>query len=248
MIKTTPTQKTRCTSCQKNCVGVCQEIHAKHKNVILEISAFHRAKIYGTPCNDIETWGIENLYVEKEISVGQPLGKKSAKAFSAIQLHTEPQEDQNIPSYEIHDIDKLLQELESPLKNKPATTSLPAQPNPICLAESSEELTKLIRVGASQVLAFLQPGSSQALCNNLDDTNQKLEKKNNEFPMILKAATDSEKSNPIFQRLCRLVPQAISSTKRNAEKEPILSFINDITHPCNSYLNEIELLQNTLQK
>ena len=148
---------------------------------------------------------------------------------------------QNFTQYA--EIDSLLAELETPDKNPQTNT----QTTVISFLAYCDGLTKLVRQGASDTLGLLKTETEGNAHHSLTIICDELVQKNNEFPAKLKAAPQSEKSDPIFLRLHKIVTQAVNSTKKLAEKDPILTHIIDISHPCNSYLNEIELLQYSLK-
>lgn len=232
--------KKRCTNCQQSCVDVCEQVKAKHKSLILQLNTFHKIealKAYGNPCKDVETDGIENLFVEKETLVQPEPQKRIAKIFSVTDVPVVTQEKQQPTKFT--DIDTLLAELEKDMPTKLIKKQL-------TLADHIIVLSKLIRRGASETLSLLKPESSDAARNNLDVTSQDLEKENNEFADLLKTASASEKSENEFLRLLMLVNQAVESTKRLGSKEPLINYLDDITHPLNSYQNEIQLLQHRL--
>ena len=240
--------KGRCNKCQKSCVAVCEEVKAHHKSLISQLHTFHKTQLAtafaiaaGDPCNEVESEGIENLYVEKEI-VAQPAAtpqKRAVKIFTATETPTMPTQ-QKTAITQYADIDSLLSELEKDLP-KPLIKKL-------SLVDYSKELTKLVRCGASQTLALLKPETSDEDKNNLDDTCRKIEEKNNTLPDVIACAAAEEKNNVEVLRLTTLVSQAVESAKRLGAKEPLVSCEDDFTHPFNSYKNEIQLLQRLLTK
>lgn len=236
--------KKRCTSCKQNCVNVCEQVKANHKNLILQLNVFHKmevAKAYGNPCETIETDGLEKLFEEKQETFDPKpavfLQRKSIKMFMQTESDTTP-----VPplkkesSSQYSDIDSLLHELEKALPKESINKQL-------TFTDHIKELAKLIRRGSSEIAILIKPESTDAALNNLDVTCQELQKENDQFEVIIKAASATEKSENEFLRLCLLVNQAVESSKRLGSKEPLVSYLDDITHPFNSYQNEIQLLQ-----
>lgn len=235
--------KKRCNNCQQSCVDVCDLVKAKHKNLITQLHVFHKleaAKAYGNPCENIQTEGIENLFVEPQMTqaVKQTLmQKKTSTLFTATELSSEVFKIKE-QATQYTDIDILLQELEKDVR-QPIVKKL-------TLADHAKEITALIRRAGSQTLSLLTPQSTETDINNLDVTCNQLAEKNNILPDILGAATTTEKNNPEFLRLSGLVTQAVESAIRLGQKEPLVNFQDDFTHPFNGYKNEIQLLQRLL--
>lgn len=235
--------KKRCNNCQQSCVDVCDLVKAKHKNLITQLHIFHKseaAKAYGNPCENIQTEGIENLFIEPQIpeqSQQTAVQKKSSKLFTTTEFSSEIQKPKEQPA-QYTDIDILLQELEKDVR-QPIVKK-------ITLADHAKEITALIRRAGSQTLSLLTQQSTETDINNLDVTCNQLAEKNNILPDIIGAATLAEKNNPEFLRLSGLVTQAVESAIRLGQKEPLVNFQDDFTHPFNSYKNEIQLLQHLL--
>lgn len=237
--------KKRCNNCQQSCVDVCDLVKAKHKNLITQLHVFHKleaAKAYGNPCENIQTEGIENLFVEPQMTqaVKQTLmQKKTSTLFTATELSSEVSTTKEL-TIQYADIDRLLQELEKDV-SQPIVKKL-------TLADHAKELTTLIRRAGSQTLSLLNPQSTETDINNLDATCNQLAEKNNILPDLISSATITEKNNPEFLRLSGLVTQAVESAKRLGQKEPLIKFQDDFTHPFNGYRNEIQMLQHLLSQ
>lgn len=230
----------RCANCQKSCVDVCEEVKAKHKNLVQQIHVFHKAQValaYGNPCNEVETEGIENLFVEKEMPAESVPQKRVAKIFTATQA---PALQEKQSSFQYADMNSLLVELEKDLPPLPVKK--------LSLNDHATRLMDLIKRGSAEAAALSKNESTQAAFNNLDTTIGLLQDKNNEFLDAYKKAAESEKSDTACLRLALLVPTALKAALKLAEKEPLASYLLDISNPFNSYMNEISLLETVLNK
>lgn len=206
-------------------------------------------EIYGNSCPHVKSIGLGSLFTEKKTSIQPEIVHKKNIEFPPLpHLSPNAQTDKKSSQEQITDIDMLLKELEAPFANKLTESQKNIQTTAISFVAYCDALTKLVRQGASETLGLLKPEIEGDAYHSLKIISEELEQKNNEFPVKLKTALESEKSDPIFLRLHKIVSQAINSTRKLGEKEPISIHLIDINHPCNSYLNEIELLQHTITK
>lgn len=224
--------------CSVACVKVCQAVKTNHSNLLINLKQrLEQHHIWGTaagkPCTHIQTEGLEILFTEQESCVNPKPEKQTIKPQKSLEIQKQPQN--------YTDIDALLIELE---KDLPVTPVLKQK----SFKDYISEISTLVRRAGSETLSLLKEETAAAACNNLDATCRKLEEKNNMLPEILGAASAAEKNYTEFLRLGSLVAQAVESAKRLSTKEPFVQFQDDITHPFNSYRNEIELLQLTLTK
>lgn len=226
--------------CSVACVQVCQAVKTNHSNLLLNLKQrLEQQHIWGTaagkPCTHIQTEGLEILFTEQESIEAHKAEKQPIK----INGWSHNVEQKKVSNYT--DIDALLVELE---KDLPATPVLKQR----SFKDYISEITTLVRRAGSETLSLLKEETAATACNNLDATCRKLEEKNNTLPQMIGTASEAEKNYIEFLRLTTLVTQAVESAKRLGAKEPLVQFQDDITHPFNSYRNEIELLQRTLTK
>lgn len=228
--------------CSTKCLDVCQEVKNNHNSLIQDMQSRLKSQTLwqgaaGKSCGHIKSEGLEILFAEKEASATPASQRKAAKMFPATQAPLVSQEKQTPSQYT--DIDTLLVELEKDLPSIPVKK--------LTLCDHAAELTTLIKRGSAQALALLKKESTYADVNNLDATARLLENKNNEFLDAYKRADEAQRSNTGCLRLALVVPQAVDAAEKLCQKEPISTYSLDIAHPFNSYKNEIELLQHSLQ-
>lgn len=209
--------------CSTACINVCQQVRNNHSNLMNSLQLRLKwGNIFGNPCTQVESEGLESLFME--VAPTPPItATKSISKFSIQNVvPNEPTEEKNIPLKHLS--------------------------KPVSLKELARELTALVRRGGSETFSLLKPESANAALNNLDATCRQLEEKNNLFLTIIGSACEADKQCAEFSRLSTLVNQATAAAQRLAAKEPLINVQDDFAHPFNSYQNEIKLLQNTLAK
>ncbi len=224
--------------CSVACVNVCQAVKKNHSNLLLSLKQrLEQHQTWGTaagkPCTHIQTEGLEILFAQEESYATPKKEKQPNKSQKTIEASKQTQN--------YTDIDALLIELE---KDLPVTPILKQR----SFKEHIGEITLLIRRAGSETLALLKEDTAAAAYNNLDATCRKLVEKNNILPEMIDKASEAERNYTEFLRLSTLVTHAVESAKRLSAKEPLVQFQDDITHPFNSYRDEIELLQRRLTK
>lgn len=211
-----------CTDCSIKCKAVLGTSHIPE----LRKSLIHELKIKINPYE-----GIGNLFIEEETAkptkpavVHKKFTKGSSNTSTAPLQHADSE----------------------PILSNPTEPQPDVKKNTITFLAYCDSLTKLVRQGASDILGLLKPETEGNAHHGLFEISEQLAQKSNEFPSRLIKAQQSEKSDPIFLRLNKIVAQAVTSTKKLAEKDPLLTYINNMNHPSSSYLTEIEILQDFL--
>lgn len=240
-------KKKRCDNCQQSCVDVCEQVKAKHKNLISQLHTFHKmeiAKAYGSACVDVETEGLECLFIEQDKSKTTPQQtsqKKLGQMFTSIEVPSVAQKLKNHTS-QYTDIDSLLKELEQDIPKS-------STPKKLTFSDHAKSVSELIMRGSAQALTLIRSRADQASCNNLDVTTKLITIKTLEFENQFDNVTDKEKGCLGLITLATTLRLALSAPEKLIASEKIIgdSFLADLDHSYSQYLSRLQILQQFLE-
>lgn len=213
--------------CSQICIKGCPIVKSKQSLMVEELKVkLQWGNSRGNPCKDVETEGLETLFIEKEATpaVSQKKVFKICGDNALVKVSAQEKEETNI-----------------------TVTETPKQKStPPGFLACTKAVNTLVMSGSSEVKKLLNTETEASAFNNLDAIFRSLETKNNDFTELLRTATSLEKENNDYMRLDDNVGELIELGKARAQREPFSTFLEDISHPYSSYMSEIRLLQRRL--